>query len=140
MEKDLLELITNQRSSGYIVTLLQIRIKAAQMCPDATFKASNGWTHRFMVRNGLSRRQKTKISQKLPRDLEDKIESFHTFIAILGVRLIDEGKVLYQLSMQYWGCDLYTSATYTRVSTVLKTLLSHITAYKRFLLHLGSCT
>ncbi|CAM1303093.1 Uncharacterised protein r2_g1309 [Pycnogonum litorale] len=31
MEKDLLEGITNQRSSGYIVTLLQIRIKAAQM-------------------------------------------------------------------------------------------------------------
>ena len=41
-----------------------------------------------------------------------------TSIAILGVRLIHEGNVLYQLSMQYWGCDLYTSATYTRVSTV----------------------
>ena len=119
MKKDLLEWITNQRSSGYIVTLLQIRIKAAQMCPDATFKASNGWTHRFMVRNGLSLRLKTMISQKLPRDLEDKIESFHSFIAIFGVRLIDEGKVLYQLSMQYWGCDLYMSATYTRVSTCL---------------------
>ena len=33
-----------------------------------------------MQRHHLSLRQKTKISQKLPNDLEDKITSFHSFL------------------------------------------------------------
>ena len=32
-----------------------------------------------MRRHGLALRQKTKIAQKLPKDLEEKINLFHTF-------------------------------------------------------------
>ena len=44
------------------------------------FIASAGWCTRFMNRNGLCLRQRTKISQKLPKDLEEKIDSFQKFI------------------------------------------------------------
>ena len=37
-----------------------------------------------MKRHGLSLRQRTKISQKLPEDLEEKITKFHSFV--LGLR------------------------------------------------------
>ena len=36
-----------------------------------------------MRRHGLALRQKTKIAQKLPRDLKEKIHLFHTFIISL---------------------------------------------------------
>ena len=80
MERELAGWITDQRNNGYIVSLLQIRLQAKKLNSDASFKASNGWTHRFMQRHNLSLRQKTKISQKLPNDLEDKITSFHSFL------------------------------------------------------------
>lgn len=80
MEKELYEWIIDQRSSGYIVTSLHIRLQAQKFCKDSNFKASNGWTQKFMKRHGLAIRQRTKIAQKLPNDLEEKIASFHTFI------------------------------------------------------------
>ncbi len=39
-----------------------------------TFKASLGWLYKFMRHNRLSMRVKTSISQKLPIQLEKKIE------------------------------------------------------------------
>ena len=80
MEKEFYEWIIDQRSSGYIVTSLHIRLQAQKFCKDSTFKASNGWAQRFMRRHGLLIRQRTKIAQKLPNDLEEKIRSFHSFI------------------------------------------------------------
>ena len=44
------------------------------------FKATNSWCHRFMRRNKLVMRQKTKIAQKLPDDLDDKVVDFHTYV------------------------------------------------------------
>ena len=44
------------------------------------FVASAGWCTCFMNRNNLCLRQRTKISQKLPKDLEEKINSFQKFI------------------------------------------------------------
>lgn len=40
------------------------------------FKASDGWVRRFMKRNSLVLRARTHISQKLPNDLEGKIQDF----------------------------------------------------------------
>ena len=80
MEKELAEWVINQRISGRIVTILHIRLQALKMRPDSFFKVSNGWTHRFMQRHGLCIRQKTKIAQKLPNHLEEKITEFHKFI------------------------------------------------------------
>ena len=44
------------------------------------FKATNSWCTRFMNRYNLVLREKTKIAQKLPRELDDKITSFHKFV------------------------------------------------------------
>lgn len=44
------------------------------------FVASAGWCTRFMNRFGLCLRQRTKISQKLPKDLDEKVMSFYSFI------------------------------------------------------------
>ena len=44
------------------------------------FQASNNWCTRFLRRNNLALRQKTKIAQKLPGDLEEKIVNFHCFV------------------------------------------------------------
>ena len=44
------------------------------------FLISSGWCTRFMKRNKLVLRQKMKISQRLPDDLEEKITSFQSFV------------------------------------------------------------
>ena len=43
-------------------------------CP--SFKASDGWLQKFMQRNSLSLRRTTSIQQKLPGNLERKLEAF----------------------------------------------------------------
>ena len=65
-----------------------IRLRALKMSKDEKYKtkesdnflASAGWCTRFMNRHGFCLRQRTKISQKFPKDLEEKIESFQRFI------------------------------------------------------------
>ena len=54
MENKLYEWIIDQRSSGYIVSSLHVRLQAQKFCKDSTCKASNGWAQRFMRRPGLS--------------------------------------------------------------------------------------
>ena len=50
------------------------------------FKASNGWIQKFRIRHGLSFRVRTSVSQKLPAQLERKIESFLTQVRALRAR------------------------------------------------------
>jgi len=84
LEKELLEWITDQRSNGYIISLVQIQLQALKLNKklntDQDFKASIHWVQRFMKRHGLCIRQKTKISQKLPADLDEKLVAFHSFV------------------------------------------------------------
>ena len=47
---------------------------------DSGFKASPGWCHRFMKRRELALPQKTHIAQKLPSDVDTKVENFQKFI------------------------------------------------------------
>ena len=79
-ENDLKNWIINLRQDGYIVTRSAIRLKAKELITDPSFKASAGWCTRFMCRHRLTIRQKTKICQKLPADLDDKIISFQRFV------------------------------------------------------------
>jgi len=53
-----------------------------QLYPDAIdiFKASDPWFQGFMDRSNLSLRRRTKVSQKLPKDLHEKLCSFHEYI------------------------------------------------------------
>uniref|UniRef100_A0A8C4RZL7 HTH CENPB-type domain-containing protein n=1 Tax=Erpetoichthys calabaricus TaxID=27687 RepID=A0A8C4RZL7_ERPCA len=91
LEKDLNDWIVECRQNGYIVTRSSIRLRALQLAkeekyltidgkPLLKFQALAGWCTRFMNRYGLCLRQRTKIAQKLPKDLEEKVSSFHKFI------------------------------------------------------------
>jgi hypothetical protein len=82
LEKELLSWIEEQRQNGYIVTRNLIRLQARIYAKRNSIKtsASAGWVTRFLKRNGLCLRQKTKISQKLPHDYEDKITKFQQFL------------------------------------------------------------
>ena len=53
---------------------------------NSNFIASNGWVQKFMARNGLSLRCKTSITQKLPAQLENKIECYLTQVRALRAR------------------------------------------------------
>ena len=68
------------RQNGFIVTRSAIRVQAQSTFKEPNFKASAGWCTNFMNRHGLSLRVRTKISQKLPAQLDDKITQFHRFV------------------------------------------------------------
>ena len=83
MEKNFFDWVNEQRANGYIVTRMQIRIKAIRAARELkinNFKGTVSWCARFMTRNKLVLRQKTKVSQKLPQHYEEKVTSFHRFI------------------------------------------------------------
>ena len=83
LEENLVKWIEDQRRSAYIVTRNLIRIKAKAMASDqqmSNFQATNSWCTRFLRRRNFVLRQKTKIAQKLPEDLEEKITSFHRLV------------------------------------------------------------
>jgi len=78
LEKALYEWISDQRQNGFAVSRTAIRLYALKMAKqapfasevEANFRASAGWYTCFMNRNDLTIRQRTKIAQKLPEDLE----------------------------------------------------------------------
>ena len=75
--------VEDLRRKGLIVTRNAIRLKAKDIANEqniAIFTATRSWCSRFMKRNNLVLRNKTKIAQKLPADLEEKITKFHSFI------------------------------------------------------------
>lgn len=88
LEEKLAEWIIESRQSGLIVTRTKIRIRALNMSKDSAFQslkpvdfvASSGWCNRFMNRHALCLRTRTKLAQKLPKDLEEKIGSFQKFV------------------------------------------------------------
>lgn len=76
LEKELIEWIQETRKRGYIVTRNMARLQALALAkkmeiPD--FKGTSNWCLRFMKRHNLVLHQKTRMSQKLPSDLEDNV-------------------------------------------------------------------
>uniref|UniRef100_A0A8C5MVE4 HTH CENPB-type domain-containing protein n=1 Tax=Leptobrachium leishanense TaxID=445787 RepID=A0A8C5MVE4_9ANUR len=84
LEAELHTWVMECRQNGYCVTRMGIRLRAKDDKLKApgieNFVASAGWCTRFMNRFSLCLRQRTKISQKLPKDLDEKVMSFHSFI------------------------------------------------------------
>ena len=77
LEKKVVEWVEENRKSGLAVTRNLIRLhakKTAQQMNIDNFLVSSGWCTRFMKRKKLMLRQKTKISQRLPDDLEREYE------------------------------------------------------------------
>lgn len=85
LEKHVADMVAQHRQNGYVVTRNTIRLFALQWAksnPDHSnnFKATISWCSRFMERHDLVLRQKTKIAQKLPADLDNKVDSFHRYV------------------------------------------------------------
>ena len=84
VDEEIMEWILVRRDSHFPVGTELIKVKACQLIKpyNSEFKASNGWLHKFMMRHGLSLRSPTSISQKLPAQLERKLESFFNHVRV----------------------------------------------------------
>ena len=83
MEKALADWVQESRQHGYIVTRGAICLNALKLAKQIgikDFKASASWCMWFMKRHDFVLRQKIKIAQCLPRELDDKITSFQKFV------------------------------------------------------------
>lgn len=92
LDELLLEWIYGRRENGLRVSRKLIMVKAKHMYDERClegdkdlFKATTGWLHKFMKRNGLSLRRKTTTAQQEPSRLIDKLISY-----ILQVRRLSK--------------------------------------------------
>lgn len=93
-EVKLYEWIKTAREDALTVTYSSIRIKMGEIMNRSfkqtkneakkfainNFKFLSHWLRRFLKRHNLALRHKTKIAQKLPKDLEDQLLSFQRFV------------------------------------------------------------
>uniref|UniRef100_A0A8C3IBY8 HTH CENPB-type domain-containing protein n=1 Tax=Chrysemys picta bellii TaxID=8478 RepID=A0A8C3IBY8_CHRPI len=137
LEKDLNNWVVECQQNGYIVTRTGIRLRALQMSKDDKYKsvkpsmfvASAGWCTRFMNRHGLCLCQRTKIAQKLPRDLEEKIESFQRFIIKYRKEYAFELSQIGNMGETPMTFDLLSNRTVTGVGE--KTVLIKTTGHEK---------
>src|SRR3954451_7644080 len=66
--------------------LKELTIQALYPAGEHEFQGSLSWINSFMNRFNLSLRRRTKISQKLPEDTEQKLEEFRRFVIRLRVK------------------------------------------------------
>ena len=78
VDEEILEWVLVRQDAHLPVSRTLIRVKARHLVRphNSDFGASSGWLQKFMIRHGLSLRCKTSISQKLPAQLEHKLECF----------------------------------------------------------------
>ena len=68
-----------------------------------SFKASAGWLEKFMTRHSLCLRRATSIQQKLPAQLQKKLETFmHELIAVRSLYNFDENLILNMDETPMW--------------------------------------
>lgn len=89
VEASLTEFVRQTRSRALTVTTEMLQLKAREFAKDrgisgSQFKASRGWVQKYMKRAGFSLRRRTSITQKLPRDYEEKLLSFQRYV--IGLR------------------------------------------------------
>lgn len=74
-----------RRDSHLPVSMELIKTKAKHIIKphNPQFKGSKGWLEKFMTRPSLSLRSKTSITQKLPAQLEKKLEAFLNEVRVL---------------------------------------------------------
>jgi hypothetical protein len=89
--------VMEQRKKGLAVTSITLRISMFEILDRQEmialygdsikeFKATAGWLNAFMKRHKLAIRRRTKISQKLPEQLGEKLDNFRRFIIQLRIR------------------------------------------------------
>ena len=90
-EKKLYDWIIEQRKEGLAVSYAIVRVKMVDILQEQeminiygnsveNFKASSRWMFAFMKRYKLSRRRRTRISQKLPTQLTETLNNFQQFV------------------------------------------------------------
>jgi transposase-like protein len=80
LEEELLQWIRQLRSDKLRVTRNMVKREASRLYRmyndgEAAFAASDGWLTNFMKRNGISLRRRTSVSQRIPRELGQKVAS-----------------------------------------------------------------
>ena len=83
LEYSVLKWVQENRENGIAISTKMIRTYAINLACERNiedFKGGESWCYRFMKRSGLCMRTKTKISQKMPKEYEDKIISFHKYV------------------------------------------------------------
>lgn len=87
LEEKLFDWVQENRCKGLTITRTSIRMRALYLARNefkescsAHFCASAGWCSRFMERHRLTLRQRTKIAQKLPEQLEEKLIQWQKYI------------------------------------------------------------
>jgi len=83
--------IIEQRKKGLAVNYISIRLQMVKILKEPSiqilypageyeFQGNLSWINCFMKRYDLSLRRRTKISQKLPEDIEQKLDEFRRFV------------------------------------------------------------
>lgn len=99
-EAQLYAWVIEMRSAALAVTYSGLKFKMLEIVSETaasiddpmkkqiacTFKASSTWLTRFLKRYNLTLRRKTKIAQKMPADLEQKLLDFQHFVIRLRRR------------------------------------------------------
>ena len=90
LQKKLYNWIIEQRKQGFGVSYAVVRVKMIEILNEPEmksiygnsvegFKTSSRWMFAFMKRYKLSRRRRTKISQKLPEQTNESLTKFQRF-------------------------------------------------------------
>jgi hypothetical protein len=85
LEDEILEYVRGLRNNGVGVSHEMLHFKARKIATrqgisPSQFKVSRGWMCHFMKRKGLSLRKRTSLSQRMPKDFDDKIIAFHKLV------------------------------------------------------------
>ena len=88
VDEEIAEWILIRRDAHLPVSTELVKAKAKLLIKphNPQFRASKGWLEKFLSRHSLSMRARTSISQKLPAQLERKLESFLNEVRVLRVR------------------------------------------------------
>ena len=79
IDDKVLEWVLCMREHHLSVSTQMLRDKALALIKqyNPNFKASEGWTRKFIRRHSIVLRARTSVAQKLPGDLENQVSRFH---------------------------------------------------------------
>ena len=86
-DEEIAQWILEQRDLHIPVSRQAVQDYAARVCKESNpeFTASRGWLEKFLRRHSLSLRACTSMAQKLPGDLEQKVDSFTKYVKELRI-------------------------------------------------------
>jgi hypothetical protein len=116
-DMEILSWILDQCDQQLPVSRKGIQTYAKSMLKDTfpDFKASEGWLQKFMRRNNLSLRCKTSLSQKLPKDLEHRLEIFYKHLRETREQMDYDDKYIINMDEVPMYFDLIPGKTVSRI-------------------------